>query len=227
MLTVIVRFTVLPGKMDEFLAGIRINARSSLRDEPGCLRFDVHRSRDDENEVILYEIYDSQEAFEVGHRGSPHYSAWREVVARCVPEGGHVNLFGLPAFPEDLPGALADRGTVTDRWSDPRRSKAWTRSAPEPSCGSASESYTVHDLGELDIEPLPYSLRVVLENLLRHEDGERVTADQVRLLLDWEHLPGPQPRARPQPFTDLLARHQRRARLGRPGHHARGGAHTG
>ena len=32
---------------------------------------------------------------------------------------------------------------------------------------------------------LPYSLRIVLENLLRHEDGDQVTSDQVRALLDW------------------------------------------
>jgi (4S)-4-hydroxy-5-phosphonooxypentane-2,3-dione isomerase len=63
----------------------------------------VHRRREDENEILLYEIYRHQEAFEVGHRGAPHYAAWREVVARCVPDGGHVNTFATPAFPEDLP----------------------------------------------------------------------------------------------------------------------------
>jgi autoinducer 2-degrading protein len=103
MLTVIVKFTVRPGRMAEFLEGIRINAHSSLRDEPGCLRFDVHRNEDDESEVLLYEIYADREAFEVGHRGSAHYAAWREVVARCVPEGGHSFVLASPAFPEDLP----------------------------------------------------------------------------------------------------------------------------
>ncbi len=33
---------------------------------------------------------------------------------------------------------------------------------------------------------LPYSLKVLLENLLRHEDGAVVTADQVRALAAWE-----------------------------------------
>jgi autoinducer 2-degrading protein len=110
MLTVIVKFTVLPGRMDEFLEGIRINAQSSLRDEPGCLRFDVHRSQEDENEVLLYEIYRDQEAFEVGHRGAPHYAAWREVVARCVPDEGQVATFATPAFPGDLPEVQTSDG---------------------------------------------------------------------------------------------------------------------
>jgi aconitate hydratase len=47
------------------------------------------------------------------------------------------------------------------------------------------ERYAIHSLAALDVEPLPYSLRVVLENLLRHEDGVHATAEQVRLLLDW------------------------------------------
>ncbi|TYL51757.1 aconitate hydratase [Nocardioides sp. BGMRC 2183] len=47
------------------------------------------------------------------------------------------------------------------------------------------QSYRIHSLAGLNVAALPYSLRVVLENLLRHEDGDRVSADQVELLLDW------------------------------------------
>ncbi|NYE35363.1 aconitate hydratase [Nocardioides cavernae] len=46
-------------------------------------------------------------------------------------------------------------------------------------------TYQVHSLAGLGVDALPWSLRVVLENLLRHEDGDRVTAEQVQLLLDW------------------------------------------
>jgi len=35
-------------------------------------------------------------------------------------------------------------------------------------------------------ERLPYSLKVLLENLLRNEDGHHVTADQVRALANWD-----------------------------------------
>jgi aconitate hydratase len=35
-------------------------------------------------------------------------------------------------------------------------------------------------------ERLPYSLKVLLENLLRNEDGHHVTADQVRALAEWD-----------------------------------------
>src|SRR5690606_12581937 len=33
---------------------------------------------------------------------------------------------------------------------------------------------------------LPYSLRILLENLLRHEDGSSVTADDIRALANWD-----------------------------------------
>jgi aconitate hydratase len=46
-------------------------------------------------------------------------------------------------------------------------------------------SHRIQRLSELPIQALPYSLRVVLENLLRHEDGRHVTSDQVQTLLDW------------------------------------------
>ncbi|MFO7276669.1 MAG: aconitate hydratase AcnA [Pseudomonadota bacterium] len=37
----------------------------------------------------------------------------------------------------------------------------------------------------LDVHRLPYSLRILLENLLRHEDGVTVTADDIRALAGW------------------------------------------
>ena len=34
--------------------------------------------------------------------------------------------------------------------------------------------------------PLPFTLRVLLENLLRHEDADTVTADDIRGLVEWD-----------------------------------------
>ena len=38
----------------------------------------------------------------------------------------------------------------------------------------------------LDVASLPYSLKVLLENLLRTEDGTNITADHIRALAGWE-----------------------------------------
>ncbi|MFB6240347.1 MAG: aconitate hydratase, partial [Gemmatimonadota bacterium] len=37
-----------------------------------------------------------------------------------------------------------------------------------------------------EVSRLPYSIRILLENLLRHEDGETVTAEDIRAVADWD-----------------------------------------
>jgi len=49
--------------------------------------------------------------------------------------------------------------------------------------GDSFEVFRLDALGELD---LPYTHRVLLENLLRTEDGANVTADQIRALAAWD-----------------------------------------
>jgi aconitate hydratase len=51
--------------------------------------------------------------------------------------------------------------------------------------------YGIHRIADLAPADLPVSLRIVLENLLRHEDGVRVTTDQVEALLSWERTGAP------------------------------------
>jgi aconitate hydratase len=55
---------------------------------------------------------------------------------------------------------------------------------------SGNSSYTIFRLQALadtgaPLSRLPFSLRVLLENLLRHEDGRTVTADDIRFLANW------------------------------------------
>jgi len=48
-------------------------------------------------------------------------------------------------------------------------------------------SYEVYRLSAVPgTEKLPYSLKVLAENLLRNEDGENVTADHVRAIAEWD-----------------------------------------
>ncbi|HEY9736489.1 MAG TPA: aconitate hydratase AcnA, partial [Trichocoleus sp.] len=54
----------------------------------------------------------------------------------------------------------------------------------------ADKTYTIYSLPAAaetlgDISRLPYSLKVLLENLLRHEDGRTVSADDVRAIAAW------------------------------------------
>jgi quinol monooxygenase YgiN len=67
----IVEFQVKPESLGPFNALIDVNARASVRDEPGCRQFDVLRANDDPNRIVLYEVYDSEEAFKT-HMGMGH-----------------------------------------------------------------------------------------------------------------------------------------------------------
>jgi autoinducer 2-degrading protein len=105
MHTVIVNLQVKPDMVEAFLETIGETSRASRRDEPGCLRFDVHRDNDDPNHFVLYELYADERAFTEAHRGAPHYQKWRAAADELLEPGGQVNTFATPAFPADLPEA--------------------------------------------------------------------------------------------------------------------------
>ncbi len=48
----------------------------------------------------------------------------------------------------------------------------------------------VQEAGLGDLSRLPFSLKVLLENLLRHEDGRTVTVDDIRALAGWAETAG-------------------------------------
>jgi (4S)-4-hydroxy-5-phosphonooxypentane-2,3-dione isomerase len=87
-LFVVVALRVRPGKAAEFEAAIAANAAASLRDEPGCLRFDVLRDTADPHRYLLYECYRDEEAFTVAHCGSAHFAAWRAVAGDLIEVAG-------------------------------------------------------------------------------------------------------------------------------------------
>ncbi|MEQ1879894.1 MAG: putative quinol monooxygenase [Burkholderiales bacterium] len=60
-----VDFWLQPGALEPFLSLIKENARKSLAEEPGCNRFDVLIEKGKPDHMLLYEIYQSREAFEL------------------------------------------------------------------------------------------------------------------------------------------------------------------
>ena len=105
MFTVMVSLRVKPDMVERFLDAIGENSRASRRDEPGCLRFDVHRDNDDPTHFLLYELYADERAFRQDHRSAPHYLKWRAASAELLEPGGQVSTFATPVFPADLPEA--------------------------------------------------------------------------------------------------------------------------
>lgn len=89
MFTLFVTVDVRDDKIDEFLDAITTNAAASLRDEPGCLVFDVHRDNETPTRFYFYEIYTDEDAFHTGHRGAPHYAAWQDAAKVCLVDGAN------------------------------------------------------------------------------------------------------------------------------------------
>jgi len=62
---------------------------------------------------------------------------------------------------------------------------------------TGERSFRIYSLRALEkagfpnVARLPYSLKVLLENLLRHEDGRTVTAEQIQQLANWSGRPEP------------------------------------
>lgn len=69
------------GQSEKIEAILRELAKK-VRQEPGNLQFDVHRSCDDPNEFMLYEQYKNEQAF-LEHQQTPHFKAL--VLERAVP----------------------------------------------------------------------------------------------------------------------------------------------
>ncbi|NNG03876.1 MAG: antibiotic biosynthesis monooxygenase [Inquilinus sp.] len=90
---IIVRIDLVPGNRPRFAELIGENARSSVRDEPGCRRFDVLAPREGGDRVVLYEVYDDRTAFEA-HLQTPHFAAFRDA-ATAIIAGQTIEEFDL------------------------------------------------------------------------------------------------------------------------------------
>jgi aconitate hydratase len=55
----------------------------------------------------------------------------------------------------------------------------------------SGEKYRIFDISKLDAKTLPYSLKILLENLLRTEDGANVTASHINSVIEWDPMAEP------------------------------------
>lgn len=99
---VLVSVEIKPDRLEDFFAAMEDDATKS-RDkglDPGCLRFDLLRDREDPNKFVFYECYvDDSAAAE--HKTTSHYKSWADfkasggVVSQSVAK---VETASLPAW---------------------------------------------------------------------------------------------------------------------------------
>ena len=77
MLTIIFRVKIKDGKEDEALAKFTALAEAVQANEPGTLAYVVHRNQEDPSEIVFFEHYADDAAFE-SHGKTAHMGAMRE-----------------------------------------------------------------------------------------------------------------------------------------------------
>ncbi|WP_434456594.1 antibiotic biosynthesis monooxygenase [Stutzerimonas urumqiensis] len=83
MYSILLKTRLKPGSREAFLSAMRTNVAASVRDEPGCLCFDVLLDRSDENLVWLYEVYVDEAALDA-HMQTAHFLASRPQVEPLI-----------------------------------------------------------------------------------------------------------------------------------------------
>lgn len=72
LFVIVVDFHLKPGVRPEFRRLIDLNAEDSVRNEQGCLQFDVLEPDGEGDRVLLYEIYTDKAAFDA-HLRTEHF----------------------------------------------------------------------------------------------------------------------------------------------------------
>ena len=90
MLALIVTLDVVPDQRVLFLNAANDNRTGCLRDEPGCLHFDIAEDTERPNRFYFYEMYRDSQAL-ADHRTAPHFLRWRQAAGVCVVPASQTN----------------------------------------------------------------------------------------------------------------------------------------
>jgi len=76
----VVNIRIKPESVDDFMKKLSANALEA-RKEPGCRQFEVLVDPKERAKIMLFEVYDSEQAFEA-HQATPHF---KKYLAEAVP----------------------------------------------------------------------------------------------------------------------------------------------
>ena len=99
MYSIFVTINVKQEHLEPFTEASFGDAQGSVRDEPGCFRFDILQDKSLPTRFYLYEVYRDEEAFQA-HLETPHYKLWRDTVEEML-EGGLESVKMHTVFPSD------------------------------------------------------------------------------------------------------------------------------
>ena len=85
MYIIVAPLQIKEGFRERFIKEILDDAKGSVNNEPGCLRFDVIQDSKEPNRIWLYEVYKDEAAFQE-HTKAPHFIKWRDAVQDWLDE---------------------------------------------------------------------------------------------------------------------------------------------
>lgn len=68
-LAIVATIKTIPGGRDEYLKHLKLHAGRCRATEPGTLKFDILVPQNDADALMLYEVYESAEAFQAHWNG--------------------------------------------------------------------------------------------------------------------------------------------------------------
>ena len=99
MFAIFVTIDIKPDCVEEFTEASFGDAQGSVRDEPGCFRFDILKDIENPNRFYLYEVYTDEAAFEA-HQQTPHFNKWFSTVQEMLV--GELQIVNMnTVFPSD------------------------------------------------------------------------------------------------------------------------------
>jgi quinol monooxygenase YgiN len=87
-------FDVKPEAFEKFYQAALDDSTCSVRDEPGCLQFDVLAPTAGGNKFAFYEVYKSKDAF-AAHMEIPHFKRFAAVADEALSDKNVSELFRL------------------------------------------------------------------------------------------------------------------------------------
>ena len=99
MISIFVTIRIKEGFSDQFTEASFGDSQGSVRDEPGCCRFDILKNTEEPNLFHLYEVYEDEAALDA-HRNAPHYKKWRSTVEDWF-DGDIERVMMNTVFPSD------------------------------------------------------------------------------------------------------------------------------
>ena len=85
MHVIVASFKVKPNRINEFINAAKVDAESSVKNEPGCYQFDVNVDPKDETRFTFYEVYDDQDAINK-HRSMPHFKNFFDAIQDLIED---------------------------------------------------------------------------------------------------------------------------------------------